>query len=610
MIHRRIILLASCLLLSFCVPGVRAQHDQFVAQVNERVGGLLQPGSGDDLQEIEKRFQRLTALSNYVYTHAGPRQMLAMVRAEGALGIFELVIGSRTSDASGVLSRFGAHPGFSTELGLLVDERDNGSGVVLLADRLMKTRSAQVERYPALAAAVCVVHDGQSAGVFSRRINENSPESPDPIEIFDYFVLNAGSLVIAPDRLPAIALVYVVDVTETPDQLRWALNRYRAHPSIGERFFEIEYDYQHFRQNKPKKVSAEPGDYNLEKIKRHGGVCADQAYFAMSVAKACGIPSAYVVARGADVSHAWVGFVETRGRRADWNFDAGRYSDYQNLRGNLQDPQLMTKISDGRVGVLGGAVAADNLDVLASLAGARVVERMRQGRWSVPEDLGLGKRGNIRKPRTTSVSDQLGLLRSVLSRCAGVPRAWDEVVELAKAGEMDEKQMDVWARAVMQLAGRRHEDFAYDFLGNLIVTVDDPRRQHEMWEWAFGQFRGRPDLAAGVRFQQGYLWSMEGNPDFAWRAYQDVVEKFINDGPMVVDALSSMRSMLAEIKRESEIIPILETAAQRVNRPGDMSTQFATQSNYYRIHSMLADAYAEHGRDADAKRIRTRLGDG
>ena len=578
--------------------------DQVIARVNALMG--VEAGAGRNA--INTNRKDLIDLSNYVATHAGVRQSGAMVYCEGALGVFELVESSRTREPGEMLARFSEHPGFMRELGLLWLPEDDAAGVLALADRLMRERSDAVEAFPALAAAICVVHDGQGGDQYTVRINENNPEASDPVQIFDYFVSNSRSMSMALDQMPAIALVYVVDVTEDPAQLQWALNRYGKNPTIGDRFFEIEYDYLHFQQNKDKRVTAEPGEYNLEKIKRWGGVCADQAYFAMSVAKACGIPSAYVVARGADVSHAWVGFVETRGRRAWWNFDAGRYEEYQKLRGNLLNPQTGEWISDGRLGVLSNAIAVDNELVLASLASAQVVERMQRGGWTTSEEMDLDTRGNARVAMTDSIEDRLSFLRAALSKCAGVPRAWDQVVALSRSGQMDQKQLDVWARASIQLAGRQYQDFAYDFLVDLIGSEKDPKQQHEMYEWMFGQFRSRPDLAAGVRFQQGALWAQNDNLEYAWLAYKDVVDQFINEGPMVVSALSGMRELLKASNKDAEIIPILVTATKRVKRPEDMSTQFARQSNYFRIHMMLADAYSKSGQSGEAQRIRRMLG--
>ncbi|MHA7813612.1 MAG: hypothetical protein ACX94C_09490 [Phycisphaerales bacterium] len=598
-----------CLIaMLLCASGAHAQRESFSAQVADRVDALLVFEGGADRKALEARYNELAAFANTVASRAGVRQMDAMTRCEGALGMIQLVLSARSEDPGALVGKFRDHPAFMVELGLLVHEKDNAQGVVTLAERLMDERGEQLDAYPALGAALCVVHDMQGGEPYSRWVNENTPESGDPVAIFDFFVSNARSMAMNPADLPALALVFVVDVTETPEQLQWAHNRFHSHPAIKDRFFEIEYDYQHFQQNRPKRVVSEPGAYNLEKINRYGGVCADQAYYSMSVAKACGIPSGYVIARGADVSHAWVGFVEGRGRRLNWNFDAGRYDDYKNLRGNMVNPQTRESESDGRVGVLGGAMSAQNEQVLASMAAARVVGRMHAGFWSLDEDVELDARGNNRETRGSTVEDQLDLLKATLSKCAGVPGAWDMVVEIAASGEMDEKHMDVWARAVMQLAGRQHQDFAFDFLVDLIATEEDAKRQHEMWEWAFGQFRRRPDLASAVRFSQGKLWAENDNLEYAWIAYNDVVNQFINDGPMVVSALGMMEKMLADQGKRNQIIPVLEQATRRVHKPGDMSTQFARQSNYFRIHAMLANAYQRAGRSADSKRIRTQIG--
>lgn len=585
-----------------------AQRESFVTQVHDRVEEILLRVDSNDQRASQKHMDELMALADTVISRVGVRQAGAMVRAEAALGIFDLLLNARAQDLPGAMAQFLAHPLFMDELGLLVHEQDDARGVLALAVRLMDERSDQVGQYPALAAALCVVHDMQLGQEFTRRINEHNPVSSDPVSIFDYFVRNTRTLTLKPDQLPAVALVYVVDTTETPEQMQWAHDRFRTNPDIKSRFFEIEYDSLHFQQNRPKRVTSEPGEYNIQKINQFGGVCADQTYYAMSVAKACGVPSAYVRARGADVSHAWVGFVEVRGRRAAWNFDAGRYEDYQNLRGNIIDPQTRESVSDGRVGILGNAMSTTNEQVLASLAAARAMVRLNADMWNPDDEVELETRGNLRTPRSNSVDDRLDMLKSHLAKCAGVPRAWDRVVALASSGEMDERQMDVWSRAVMQLAGRQHQDFAFDFLVDLISTQDEAQRQHEMWEWAFKQFRQRPDLASAVRFEQGVLWSANNNLEYAWLAYNDVVGKFINDGPMAVSALAMMSEMLASQGNPGQIIPVLEDAARRVRQPGGMSTQFARQSNHYQIHAMLAEAYENAGRDADAQRVRTKIG--
>lgn len=579
----------------------QARMDKFTQGTFDRAEAIL--ASVVDQETLEDAMSDAKELSDYVSGHAGARQLDAMARAEAVYQTLAIVRESKTADPVGVVALFAKSPRFTTELGLLTTRKDSLRDLIRVAKLLMEQRADQVEAYPALAAAVCVVHDLPEGIRYSVRVNENRPEGASALEIFDFFVQNANNMFISPDRIPAADLVYVVDISEAIDQLEWANKTYGSSPGIDQRFFEIVYDTEHFTQGKPKKVT-EAGNYCLQSIKKYGGVCADQAYFAMSVAKACGIPSGYVFARGADVSHAWVGYVAVRGRKAEWNFKAGRYPEYQKLRGNMLNPQTGEYVSDGRVGILSKSINSTPQQVHQVMAAQKIVGRMNQGYWSAVEKMDLDPRGNIRKARTSTVDDRLALLRTTLSKSPGVPRAWDRVTEMAKKGDLDEKQLDVWARAALQLAGKTHQDFSFDFLYDLISTIDDPQRQHDMWEWAFGQFRTRPDLAAAVRFAQGELWDKNNNPEYAWLAYQDVLDKFLNEGPMSVLAVEAMGKLLVKNDKRDAYLKLLEDTARKVIRPEDMGTNFATQSNYYQINRLLVLELEHQHRTGDAKRIR------
>ncbi len=559
-----------------------------------------------DRESLQDAMRSSFALSDTVSSRAGARQLGAVVRAEASARILLLAFNARNQYPEKFIEQIKDYPMFMNELGLLWVERDNPSEVIRVAMELMSERREQVAKYPALAAAICVVHDMPAGSGYTRRINENNPVGGNPLEIFDFFVSNASTMRIKPDALPALNLVYVVDVSESVNQLQWAHDRYRTNPDIGSRFFEIEYDTEHYRQGKAKKVT-QAGNYCLESIQKHGGVCADQAYFAMSVAKACGIPSGYIVAQGADVSHAWVGYLDVKGRRADWDFTAGRYPEYQRLRGNVMNPQTGERISDGRLGILGTIATTDSEKIHASMAAGYIVERMNIQAWQPSSEIELDAKGNARKARTNSTKDRLSFLRLTLTQAAGVTDAWDRVTQMVEAGELDRKQLDVWSRAVMKLAGNAHQDFSYDFLVDLISGVEDPQQQHEMWEWAFGQFRLRPDLAAGIRFQQGQLWAENDKPDMAWIAYQDVLDKFLNDGPMSDSAISAMGKLLSKNGKRDAYLKLLQDTAKKVNRPEQMGDNFAKQSNYYNIHWRIVKELEYHNRNQEAKQIRNMI---
>lgn len=584
---------AALLLSLLCVS---ARADPFTDSVRARCEAIL--GAAAEKGAVASAVAEAGALADLVAGWASTTQLHALAWSEGTRSLLETAALART-DGIGALA---AQPVFCMELGLLIDSRDNPAGVMRLARRLAEERAEAVGRYPALAAALCVVHDTE----FTRQINENAVKAPEPVAIFDYFVRNAGAMRLDPAKTPALLLVHVVDVTERIDQMEWALKTYGKQPAPGQRFFEIKYDYDAFRRGVPKKVTA-AGDYRLESIKRHGGVCADQAYFAELVGKASGIPSCYVRAAGADVSHAWIGYLETRPRPA-WDFSQGRYESYQNLRGQIHSPQTRLWISDADVGLLGGLVSANADDVRAAMAAAHAARRMGEG-FKPPETAeGVQMRGTLRVTRTGAVADRLALLRAALTKCPFVPRAWRVVSDLASAGSMSAAQMDEWARAVERMCGQAHQDFTYDMLVAMIRSEKNPAAAHKMWDWAFTRFRARPDLASGARHEQGLVWERNKRPDLAWAAYEDILKNYINDGPMCVAALRSMRRLLDESGKRAAFLATVQDAARKVKQPGQMAGAFASQSNHYKIHAMLAEELDRAGRSAEAAQVRQRAG--
>ena len=582
--------------------------DPVVDSVQQRSAEIL--AVVDDAGSLQQAFTDAGTLADYVAGNVSARQLLALVEAESAYRLlgFMLKHPDAVRGLDGLIDQtlepLLATPRFRTRLTMLVHSRDDLEGVFRVASELARDRAAQVERFPALAAAVCVVHDTP----YSRSINENRVESPAPLDIFDYFVRNNERLSNDLSEMPAELLVHVVDVTEPIEQLEWALATYGRFPQIGDRFFEIDYDDEHFRNNAPKKVT-EAGDYCIQSVKKHGGVCADQAYFAESVAKACGIPSCYVIAAGADVSHAWIGFLGGKGRSRAWNFDEGRYEAYQNLRGQVRNPQTGMTIADGQIGVLDGLLRESEEEKLVTVAASIAAYRMGDEGWEAPGTAGLGSsRGLLKAPRQGTIDDRLGLMKLALARCASVPVAWEIIAHFAALGEMSDRDLDSWTKSLFAMVGNRSPDFSFEILKSMIEAERDPEARAQMWEWVFGKYRARPDLASAVRMEQGRLMEAANMPELAWAAYTAVVDNYLNDGPMCVAALRAMEQLLEEEGKRGAILPYLKTAAQKVKRPGNMSAQFASQSNYFKIKMMYANELRRSGNTAGADRIMDELG--
>jgi hypothetical protein len=89
--------------------------------------------------------------------------------------------------------------------------------------------------------------------------------------------------------------------------------------------------------------------YTLENIRRMGGICVDQAYYAMIAGKAHGLPTLFFTGQGKDGGHAWFGYL----RRDDkWELDIGRYSQQNYAVGQALDPQTWLPISDHQLQLL------------------------------------------------------------------------------------------------------------------------------------------------------------------------------------------------------------------------------------------------------------------
>ena len=241
----------------------------------------------------------------------------------------------------------------------------------------------RVSDFQSLAVAIALVHDEFE----SRQVNENTVSVDDPAGVFGYYADNARALQIDPRSLPADVLVFLVSTTEHVDQLNWACNAYARNRNHGERFFEIQYDIEHYRTGQPKAVSLAPR-YCIEAIKRLGGVCADQAYFAEHVAKANGVPAAYMRGRSGEVSHAWLGYLRADRGGLAWDFNAGRYDAYKGVRGATFDPQSMQTITDGEMVMRASNIRlsdADRWEAEAIAAAAERVAGLRGRRATLPE---------------------------------------------------------------------------------------------------------------------------------------------------------------------------------------------------------------------------------
>ena len=535
--------------------------------------------------------------------YASPRDLDALREVAGARRLLHGMSDSPSDGRAELLAYLRAHPPLAHAVAFAV-ESDHSAGLFELLDHLRRERPAQAAAYPELTAALCVVRDRP----LSRRLNENRVTAADPLAIFDFYVAHEHQLYYGLKGVPVELLAYVVDTTASVKELTWAINKYAGNKDVGKLFFDIKYDTDYFAGRGEKKLD-DAGGYTLPNILKFGGVCIDQAYFATTVGQAIGVPTAIATASSAEAGHAWVGFLRSspNGRSAAWDFNSGRYPEYQGLRGDVADPLTGSSIADSTVGMLGdligtSAVARQNAVALTDAA-AVLGQMSADDGTAYPAE--LVAKGKPPAGRAVSADGQLDLIEQSLKQFAAYAPAWELVAGLAKDGKLSLPQKKHLAEQVQQLCGARHPDFAVAVLTPMIETVDDPAEQSRLWDAAFALVKTRADLAAEVRFRQADLWEQHHDLPKAGSAYADVVAHYLNAGPFAVKALAGAASVLKQMNREKQVLDLYADAAKRVAKPSMTGrAEFMHQSNWYKIHQAYAAVLDDAGQGALAAQMR------
>lgn len=499
-----------------------------------------------------------------------------------------------------------SHPQFASAAAFLWHpKKDQIPEAIALGLTLEKKRPAEFEKFANLAAAICAVRDRPLA----MRLNENAVQAAPAPDVYEFFVATNGGGAWPVTNTPPELLVFVVDAAASVQELAWAQSRYFKDAMVGNRYQEINYDINHFVMGTPKKISEE-GAFNLPNIKRWGGVCVDQAYFASEVGKAIGIPTVFVTAEGTDVGHAWVGFLRAQGGKIQWDFSAGRNDEYKRIRGEIVNPQFGGVMSDGEIAVLTEALTLnENVRRRAAALAEGAVEmreaRRRKLEWpAVIEGLDPPKG---KKARPLAVGSELELIEAAVKLYPSCPQAWDAVCDLASGGELGDKERERWASKVTELCGQKFPDFSSKVLAILVKSVKDIEAQSSLWDSMAQQFQTRPDLAADARLAQASLWEKARNPDRALRAYKAIIDNLLNEGAFAFVALERCEDLYNRNGAAQEVLPMYKAAFRRVQRPGQMNRESMASSGWYQIGSRYAQLLEENGQLNEAQNIRMQI---
>ena len=230
-----------------------------------------------------------------------------------------------------------------------VSETDDKIKFIEILSKLLKNDKRRFERYMNLAVAVALVWDEPFPDSWPHP-NVNRSDLPigglDPLAVFNFYVSSheMGKLKIGLDRLSIRELCFVIDTPVQLAELKYAQQiKLKSFKDLERLYKIIPYDQQRINNES---YEWPHGPYRLIDIgAKRGGICMDQSYFAAHAAKSQGIPAILFMGQGRSGGHAWVGYLESRGR---WKLNAARWASENYPVGFAYDPQTWERISDAQ----------------------------------------------------------------------------------------------------------------------------------------------------------------------------------------------------------------------------------------------------------------------
>jgi len=211
---------------------------------------------------------------------------------------------------------------------------------------IQQAQPAKFREYRALAIALAVVYDEKYPANWphSQVVHKLVPVKDEPVaDQFAFWVKcnETGTLLTNLRILSPEQLKFVVDAPVDESELRWAQkNVFYARNDFTKAFFDVAYSMARYNANQ---YTWDTGEYTLANLKKTGGICVDQAYYAIVASKARGLPTLYFEGLGSDGGHAWFGYLKDGNQ---WALDCGRYSNQNFVTGAALDPQTWTPIND------------------------------------------------------------------------------------------------------------------------------------------------------------------------------------------------------------------------------------------------------------------------
>ncbi|MFC1499122.1 hypothetical protein ACFLS1_11740 [Verrucomicrobiota bacterium] len=434
-------------------------------------------------------------------------------------------------------------------------------------------------KYYNLAIACAVVFDKPL------RINRNHKDYNKDTEInvqarYNYFRQAADNktLKTSLDTLPAWELIWVVDADVPDHELEWA----NSHVKYSRKTWSEAYRSIKYRMDKLNKGNSIYENYTLKEIKKEGGICVDQAFFAATSAKANGIPAILFTGEGQRGGHAWFGY---KSSTKEWNMNAGRYQADKFATGHALDPQTRERVKEQNFYIL--------TDSQRRSPNYRKTSQLIWLATVVSDAYKPAKAGEILEQAT-----------EVSSRHT---KAWKIYINHLTQNETPEKKMDDALRK-LRSAFRKYPDML-SFANNIETenalknsdtqtAIDILRKQIRKMTIKHGD---RSDLMMEQVNKQINLLKQSGDIKGAEKVYIDTMKKHGAD----VTVFRRLASGYADFAKENNMLDdavrdIYSIFRRNYTEPGD---DYFEMQTYAHLLEFIADIYKKADQESKARRI-------
>ena len=342
-------------------------------------------------------------------------------------------------------------------------------------------------------------------------------------------------------------LKFVVDAPVAPSEFEWARKNIRLpRVNFGRAFSLVKYRTDRLKQQQYEWTD---GPYLLQNIQKLGGICVDQAYFAMMAGKALGVTTLFFHGQGTDGGHAWFGFLKADER---WEIDCGRYATQNYATGEALDPQTWLPISDHELQML-AAKFRDQPAFLASSADLTLADLLEKS----------GDRARAAKA-----------FESAVRTCPVHHEAWQAQANfLVRSGAPAPTRKALHEAAMNQFATNR--DFKAEHLlalAEIARETGDSQNAEKLEHQILAENRtNRSDLSVGIAARQMNVLLESGRFDEATKEFQKQLLALgsTGGGTFFYDVVAPYVRAQIKANRKQEALRAVQSAHSKLSPSAD-----------------------------------------